>query len=87
MERMRLQLFLRHSKVEVGYGFPEYRAPSLADNLQPSGALPIGVPSLVITQAHDFPNSVAYDVVGTDSGVKRFVDELRLEGLHARVHT
>ena len=96
-ERLQMSLFIRHTKLEVGYAFLEYRpsndftppAPlSAAGEYTPNNdfGLPAGLPSLVITQAHAFPKSVAWDLVGTEASINRFVEELKMEGLHARVY-
>lgn len=96
LERMQFSTFMRHGRLEVGYAFPEWRQPDdfaprplpsfgRVDELIDTG-MPMGVCTLAITQARTFPNSVAFDVVGTESSIDRFVDELKMEGLHARVH-
>ncbi|MNU19690.1 hypothetical protein D3C71_79230 [compost metagenome] len=96
LETMQFSTFFRHSKLEVAYAFPEWlrdpaqnpheplRAPQYGD---PDVGSPMGLCTLAITQARGFPNSVAFDVVGTDSSINRFVDELKMVGLHARVYS
>jgi len=97
IDRMQLQLSWRHNQLETGFGFPDYRGentfmpkkiPTPNDPVDHviDTSLPPGVASLLITHAQNYPNSVAFDVVGTKSGIEQFVTALRMEGLHARAY-